>query len=128
VGTIRILVADDNASFRQRIKEFLASKPGMEIVGEAADGEDALRRTGELEPDVVLMDVRMPVTNGISATQQIREQMPDVKVIILSRFDLQEYREAAVDSGASGYVVKRALVDELVPAIRRSTESKRGAA
>jgi DNA-binding NarL/FixJ family response regulator len=128
VETIRILVADDSATFRKRVKAFLASKPGIEIVGEATDGEDALRRAEELGPDIVLMDVRMPKRNGISATQQIRQYMPEVKVILLSRFDLQEYREAAADSGASDYVVKSALADELVPSIRRSTESKHGVA
>lgn len=121
---IRILLVDDNADFRRRVTGFLAAQPDLEVVGEAADGEEALLKARELEPDIVLMDVRMPGTNGISATQQIREQVPDVKVIILSRFDLQEYREAAIASGASGYVVKRSLIEDIVPAIRGALGDK----
>ncbi len=117
---IRVLVVDDNAGFRRRIKEFLASKPDIKVVGEAADGEQAVLKTRDLQPDVVLMDVRMPGTNGLDATRQLKNEMPGVKVIMLSRFDLEEYREAARARGASGYVVKRSLIEELVPAIRQA--------
>jgi DNA-binding response OmpR family regulator len=96
---IRTLVVDDNAGFRRHIKEFLAFEP-------------------ELKPDLVLMDVRMPGTNGIEATRQLKDEMPELKVIMLSLFDLQEYREAAMASGASEYVVKNCLIEELLPAIR----------
>lgn len=115
---IRTLIVDDNADFRRRLKEFLASEPDIEVVGEAADGQDAILKARELKPDVVLMDVRMPGTNGLDATRQLKDEMPEVKVIMLSRFDLQEYREAAKASGASGYVIKKSLIEELLPAIR----------
>jgi len=120
---IRTLVVDDNADFRQRVKEFLASEPEIEVVGEAADGQEAILKARELQPDLVLMDVRMPGINGISATRQLKEEMPEVKVIMLSLFDIDEYRKAALDSGASGYVVKKNLVQELIPAIRGALRS-----
>ena len=85
---------------------------------EAADGQEPIPKARELQPDLVLMDVRMPGTNGIAATRQLKDEMPELKVIMLSRFDLQEYREVAMASGASGYVVKKSLIKELVPAIR----------
>jgi two-component system NarL family response regulator len=119
VRTIRTLIVDDNDGFRQRLKEFLASEPDIEVVGEAADGQEAILKARELKPDLVLMDVRMPGINGISATRQLKEEMPELIVIVLTIFDLEEYREAAMASGASGYVVKKSLVEELVPAIRR---------
>ena len=120
---IRTLVVDDNADFRQRVKEFLASEPEIEVVGEAADGQEAILKARELQPDLVLMDVRMPGINGISATRQLKDEMPEVKVIMLSLFDIDEYRKAALDSGASGYVVKKNLVQELIPAIRGALRS-----
>jgi DNA-binding NarL/FixJ family response regulator len=113
------LIVDDDASFRRRVKELLASEPDIEIAGEAADGQEAILKARELKPDLVLMDVRMPGTNGISATRQLKDEMPELKVIILTIFDLEEYREAAMASGASGYVVKKCLIEELVPAIRQ---------
>jgi DNA-binding NarL/FixJ family response regulator len=115
----RVLIVDDNASFRRRVKRFLGSEPDIEVVGEAADGQEAILKARALQPDVVLMDVRMPGTNGINATRQLKEEMPEIQVIIVSRFDLEEYREAAMASGASAYVVKKSLIEELVPVIRR---------
>lgn len=114
------MIVDDSADFRRRVEEILSSEPDVEVVGQAADVEDALRKARALKPDVVLMDVRLPGTNGLSATREIQERMPDVKVIILSRFELQEYREAAEACGASDYVTKRAMMQELLPAIRRA--------
>lgn len=114
----RTLIVDDDGSFRQRIKELLATEPDIEVVGEAADGQEAIFEARELKPDLVLMDVRMPGLNGVNATRQLKDEMPELKVIILTIFDLQEYREAAIASGASGYVIKKSLLEELVPAIR----------
>ena len=114
----RTLIVDDDASFRRRVKELLASEPDIEVIGEAADGQEAILKAKELEPDLVLMDVRMPGTNGINATRHLKDEMPELKIIMVSIFDLQEYREAAMASGASGYVVKKSLIEELVPVIR----------
>jgi DNA-binding NarL/FixJ family response regulator len=124
VQATRVLIVDDNAGFRRRIKGFLASAPDIEVVGEAGDGQEALSKAAALEPDVVLMDVRMCGTNGLEATRRLREALPEIHVIMLSRFDLQEYKDAAMARGASAYVAKKALVDELLPAIRRSIESE----
>jgi len=118
VRATKVLIVDDNAGYRRRIEEFLAVEPDIQVVGEASDGREAVEKAIALEPDVVLMDVRMAGLNGLSATRQIKEKLPEVRIIILSRFDLQEYRDAALASGASGYVVKRALLDDLLPAIR----------
>jgi len=119
VPATRILVVDDDAAFRQRVHAFFAREADMEVVAEASDGEEAIRKAQELKPDVVLMDVRMPGLNGVSATRKLREEMPEVKVIMLSVFDLPEYREAAMVSGASGYVVKKSMIEALIPEIRR---------
>jgi DNA-binding NarL/FixJ family response regulator len=118
VPAIKVLIVDDNGLFRRRITELLVPEPDIEIVGEAGDGREAIRRAGELTPDVVLMDVRMAGMSGLTATRQIKDRLPQVRVIILSRFDLQEYRDAALAYGASAYVVKESLLDELLPAIR----------
>jgi len=115
---IRALIVDDDAGFRQRLKELLASEPDIIIVGEAARGQEAIQKARELRPDLVLMDVRMPGLNGVSATRQLKEEMPEAKVIMLSVFDLPEYREAAMASGASAYVVKKSVVEALVPTMR----------
>lgn len=117
---IKTLIVDDDASFRQRVKELLAPEPDIEVVGEAADGQEAILRAGELRPDVVLMDVRMPVMNGVDATRHLKTAMPEIKVIVLTVFDVQEYREAAMASGASGYLIKKLLIEDLVPAIREA--------
>lgn len=115
----RTLIVDDNASFRQNVKDFLVSEPAIEVIGEAADGQEALRKARELKPDLVLMDVRLPGMSGIQTTRQLKDAMPALKVIILTLFDLQAYREAATASGASDYIVKKSLLKELVPAMRR---------
>ena len=120
---VKILIVDDNAGFRRRVREFLIYEPDIDVIGEAAEGQEAIRKAGELQPDLVLMDVRMPGMTGIAATHQLKDENPELKVIILSRFDVQEYRDAAQASGASGYVIKKHLFEELLPAIRRSTEA-----
>ena len=114
----RTLIVDDDVRFRGYVKDLLASEPDIEVVGEASDGREAILKARALKPDLVLMDIRMPGMNGVNATRQLKDEMPEVNVIVVTAFDLQEYREAAIVSGASGYVVKKALVRELVPAIR----------
>ncbi len=114
----RTLIVDDDGSFRRRVKGLLASERDIEVIGEAGDGQEAILKARELEPDLVLMDVRMPGMNGVNATRQLKNEMPELKVLILTIFDLQEYREAAMASGASGYVIKKSLIEELMPAIR----------
>jgi len=117
---IKTLIVDDDAGFRRRVRELLASEPDLEVVGEAADGEEAIRRARELRPALVLMDVRMPGMNGLEALRRLKDEMPALAVIVLTIFDLDEYREAAMAGGASGYVIKKSLIEALVPTIREA--------
>ncbi|MGC0334640.1 DNA-binding NarL/FixJ family response regulator [Streptomyces sp. SAI-170] len=116
--TIRILIADDEALLRMAFSAILDAQPDMTPVGEAADGSEAVRLTRELRPDVVLMDVRMPGTDGIEATQRLTRVSPRSKVLILTTFDLDEYAFASLAAGASGFLLKNTRPEELLAAIR----------
>jgi DNA-binding NarL/FixJ family response regulator len=118
MSATKTLIVDDNADLRQRVREVLALEPGIAVVGEATDGREALRQARQLEPDLILMDVRMPGMNGLDATRQLRSEMPQIQVIILTTYDLEEYRKAVALSGAVGYVVKRSMVNALLPMIK----------
>ena len=120
---IKTLVVDDDTRFRALVRDFLASEPDIAVIGEANDAQQAIRQARSLKPDVVLMDVRMQGMNGINATHQLRKEMPALKVIMLTVFDVKEYMDAAMASGASGYVVKKALTTDLLPAIREASEA-----
>jgi DNA-binding NarL/FixJ family response regulator len=121
--SVKVVIADDDERFRWRVGQFLASELSVEIVGEAATGHEAVTCVRELRPDIVLMDVRMPGLNGVSATRALKEEMPDLKVIVLSVYDLEEYRDAALASGASAYVVKKSMIEELIPAMKCATQT-----
>ncbi|MEU8251819.1 response regulator transcription factor [Nonomuraea sp. NPDC048916] len=114
---LRVLIADDQDLFRAGFGLILGAQPDMEVVGEAADGEEAVARTRQLLPDVVLMDVRMPVKNGIEATREICATTA-AKVLVLTMFDLDEYVYDAVRAGASGFLLKDIRRDELAHAVR----------
>jgi len=116
--TTRIVLADDHAILRQSLRLLLAARPGIDIVGEAGDGREAVAICEELLPDVVLMDVSMPELNGIEATRQIRHSCPATRVIILSAFGDQDQIRESLRAGATGYVVKRSDIDELALAIQ----------
>lgn len=115
---IRVLLVDDEPLLRMAFTMVLDAQSDMRPVGEAGGGEEAIRLTEELRPDVVLMDVRMPGTDGIEATARIVERCPDSKVLILTTFDLDEYAFAGLKAGASGFLLKNALPEELLGAIR----------
>jgi DNA-binding NarL/FixJ family response regulator len=117
---IRVVLADDQALVRAGFASLLAAEPDIEIVGEAADGAEALARTREFLPDVVLMDVRMPGLDGLAATKAIaaEERLQSVKVVVLTTFDLDEYIFDALRSGASGFLVKDTEPRELIRAVR----------
>lgn len=115
---IRVLIADDHTILREGIRLLLASQPDIQVVGEACDGRDAYFKVEELRPGVVLMDIGMPVLNGLDATQQIKRTFPDTKVLILTQHDNDEYVYRILQAGASGYVLKRSAGAELVSAIR----------
>lgn len=116
----RILIADDHALLRYGLRAMLSSTPEFEVVGEAATGEEAIARSAELRPDVVLMDIRMPgFLDGIEATRQILEESdPDVGVIILTMFEEDDSVFAAMRAGARGYVLKSADTEEVLKVIR----------
>ncbi len=115
---IRVLVADDHAVLRQALRYMLESQPGLEVVGEAANGRDAVDMAEKLQPDVVLMDTVMPGLNGIEATRQIRRRMPKVKVLMLTGYQEDEQVAGALKAGASGYVIKKSDLDELLLGIQ----------
>ena len=110
---------------RENVREFLAGQDGMEVVGEAVDGESALDQARLLQPDVVVMDISMPGGGGVTATRKIRAELPEVRVVGLSIHSERIYLEAMLDAGASGYVVKNSLVRHLVPAIQSIAAGKR---
>ena len=115
---IRILVADDHAIRRAGITALLQLHTDFEIVGEAADGHEAVKQAQALSPDVVLMDIGMPGMDGLAATQAITTACPDTRVLILTQHENREYVLPALKVGAAGYVLKRAPDDSLVRAIR----------
>ncbi|MEV5010502.1 response regulator transcription factor [Streptomyces sp. NPDC055692] len=117
---IRVLLADDQSLVRAGFKALLDAQPDIEVAGEAADGEKALRKVRDLSPDVVLMDIRMPLLDGLAATRRITGEpdLKDVKVVMLTTFELDEYVFEAIRSGASGFLVKDTEPDELLRAVR----------
>jgi DNA-binding NarL/FixJ family response regulator len=116
--TIRVLLADDQDLLRHGFKMIINAQADMETVGEAANGAQAIAQAAALTPDVVLMDVRMPGTDGIEATRHIAAHQPDVKVLILTTFDLDEYAFTGLRAGASGFLLKNARTEELLAGIR----------
>nr|WP_167131617.1 response regulator transcription factor [Microbacterium chengjingii] len=116
--TIRILLVDDQDLMRLGLAMVLGDVADFTVVGEAADGESGIARARELEPDVVLMDVRMPGVDGIEATRRIVEDRPETRVVVLTTFDLDEYAFSGLNAGASGFLVKDAPADQLIAAVR----------
>ncbi len=119
---IRVLLADDQSILADGIKSVLSSCPDLEVVGIAADGFEALRLVDSSDPDVVLMDIRMPNMNGVIATQEIKRRRPDVKVLILTTFDDSDYILNAINNGASGYLLKDTSSAALIDAIKNAYE------
>jgi DNA-binding NarL/FixJ family response regulator len=121
-GTVvRCLIADDQAMVREGFAAMLGAEPGIQVAGQAVDGADALRQARQLDPDVVLMDVRMPVMNGLEAARQILTAAagrPRPRVLMLTTFDLDEYVYEALRAGASGFVLKDATTAELIHAVK----------
>ena len=118
MSTVRIVLADDHEVVRAGLKAMLEASRGIEIVGEARDGEEAVERARLLRPDVVVMDLSMPVLGGAEATARLTRELPEVKVLVLTSFDDRGHLTRLLDAGAAGYVLKRAAADELVRAIR----------
>ncbi|MET8079526.1 response regulator transcription factor [Streptomyces sp. NPDC005303] len=117
---IRVLLADDQSLVRAGFRALLDAQPDIEVAGEASDGEEAVRKVREVRPDIVLMDIRMPLLDGLAATRRITEDtaLKDVKVVMLTTFELDEYVFEAIRSGASGFLVKDTEPEELLRAVR----------
>jgi DNA-binding NarL/FixJ family response regulator len=113
-----LVIADDQGMVRAGFRSLLAGEPDLEVIGEAANGEDAVEVVSRLVPDVTLMDIRMPVLDGIAATRRIIEQGVATRVLVLTTFDLDEYVFEALRAGASGFLLKDAPAEELAAAIR----------
>jgi DNA-binding NarL/FixJ family response regulator len=116
--TIRVLLVDDQALLRQGFRMILEHEPDIEVVGEAGDGEAAVESAASCHPDVVLMDIRMPVIDGVEATRRIVSADPAIRVLILTTFDLDEYAFGALRAGASGFLLKDVPPEQLAAGIR----------
>jgi DNA-binding NarL/FixJ family response regulator len=119
MAPIRLLIVDNHTLFRQGLVSLLQSEPGLQVIGEAGGGEEALKLAQELQPDVVLMDVKMPGMDGVQATRRLLEVMPHARVLMLTVSEEEENLFAAIQAGARGYILKNADADELLQAIER---------
>lgn len=121
MSKIKVLLADDSPEFLKMASQFLAADPGIELVGVALTGKDALALAAELQPELILMDMIMPHMNGVEATRQIKSLPNAPIVVLLTGHDTPEYRSAATDAGADGFVYKPELFKELLPLIHQLT-------
>jgi len=117
MSKIRVLLADDHTIVMQGLRALLDSQEDIEVVGEAEDGRQAFEKTKELIPDIVVIDITMPNLNGIEATRQIKKLSPEIKVLVLTVHDNEEYIHQILQAGASGYLLKESAVTDLVSAI-----------
>ena len=128
VGTaqaeLTVLIADDDAAFRGFIRGLVETEPATRVIGEARDGEEAIRLARELRPQVVLMDIAMPRANGLEALRSTKAAMPETKVIVVTVHGEDVYRRVAIAGGADAFVLKKALATDLLPAIRRITSGR----
>lgn len=118
MSLIRILLADDHTIVREGIRSLLEEESDMTVVGEASDGHSAIRMAFQLKPDVILMDIAMPLLNGLEATRKIKDDLPDIKILILTMHENEEYIRRVLASGAMGYILKDAAARDLLGAIR----------
>jgi len=124
-GKIRILVVDDHFIVRMGLVALVSTEPDMEVVAEAADGAQAVELFGKRRPDLVLMDIRMPIKDGIQATAEIRKKFADARVLMLTTFDGDEDIHKALQAGAQGYIFKDSTDDKLIPALRAVAAGQR---
>ena len=116
--TIRVLLTDDQELLRTGFRMILEAEPDIEVVGEAVDGADAVRIAARVRPDVVLMDIRMPIMDGVTATEKLTALSPDIRILILTTFDLDEYVMNALRAGAAGFLLKDVRAADLIHAVR----------
>src|SRR3972149_3062210 len=124
MSSIRVLLVDDQALFREGLRTLLSVHPGLEVVGEAANGEEAVQLAASLHPSVILMDLQMPVLDGAAATRRIRASHPQCRVIVLTTFDDDERVFEGLRAGAGGYLLKDAPSEKLVEAIRAAARGE----
>lgn len=122
--SIRVLIADDHTMVRRGLAVFIKAFDDLELVGEASDGAEAIEKCRDLEPDVILMDLKMPGQDGTQATRQIKRERPETQIVALTSFVDEELVQAALKSGAVGYMMKNATIDELADAIRDAAAGK----
>ncbi len=115
---IRVLIVDDHVIVREGLRSLLEAQPDIKVAGEATDGEEAVSKTREIQPDIVLMDITMPGMSGLEATRQIRRQSPDAKILALTMHEGDEYFFKILEAGASGYFIKGGSSSELISALR----------
>jgi len=121
---IRLLISDDHPVVRDGLRGMLASQPDLDVIGEAADGAAAVKLAAELAPDVILLDLRMPVLDGVAAIRQIRAQQPGAHILVLTTYDTDADILPAIEAGATGYLLKDAPRDELFRAIRATARGE----
>lgn len=126
VAATRVVLADDHAIVRQGLKRLLNRAPDIEVVGEASDGLMAIQSVEELDPDVLLLDIEMPVMDGIEVARLLQEKNPKVRILILSAYDDREYIRALLDIGVSGYLVKGEAPGKIVEAVRGVSQGQKG--
>lgn len=124
MSKITVLLAEDHIIVRQGLRSLLDNEPEIEVVGEAGDGQEAIQKTEQLRPAVVVMDITMPILNGLEATRQIKKLFPAVKVVVLTVHSTEEHIFQILRAGASGYVVKQGAVPELIQAIRAAAQGE----
>ncbi len=117
MNKIRVILAEDHTIVRQGLRSLLEQSDDIKVIAEAEDGREAVKKTEQLKPDIVLMDISMPILNGIEATRQIKKKFPDIKVLILTMHTTEEYISQILHAGASGYLVKKSAHHELLSAI-----------
>ncbi len=122
--TLRILIADDHGLVRRGARELLSSRRGWTVVGEAANGREALEKAIELKPDVAVIDISMPDLDGVEVARQIREAVPDTKVLVLTMHESEQMVRRALDAGARGYLLKSDLTDSLIKAVKAVAQGK----
>lgn len=122
---IRVVIADDHSVVRKGIHDHLGAESDMQVIGEAEDGREAVRLAIALQPDVMIMDVAMPLVNGVEATRQLRRVAPSVKVLVLSGYDDAPYVDGLLDAGASGYLLKTASLQTIAQAVRDIVAGRR---
>ena len=123
-GMTRILLAEDHNTVREGLKMLVNAQPDMEVIGEAADGRAAIAETRRLSPDLLVMDISMPEMNGLKATEKLREEFPDLKILTLTRHTDDGYLQQLVKAGVNGYVLKQSAPTELINAIRTVTSGR----